>query len=48
MSNVEHGKGEIKENHAAALVRSPVFRPKVEKDKTKQLHRKRKHKGSLE
>lgn len=47
MDTLDHGKGDIKENHAAALVRSRIFKHKVEKDKSKKLHRKRKHKGNL-
>lgn len=48
MDDVDHGKGDIKKNHAAALVRSKVFRPKVMKDKSKKLPRKRKHKNRFE
>lgn len=45
MADVDHGKGEIRDNAIKALVRSNVFRHKVEKSK-KQYKRKDKHKKS--
>lgn len=43
MSNIDHGKGKIRDNHQHALVRSPVFKHKVEESK-KSYNRKKKHK----
>ena len=43
MTETDHGKGKIKHNHVAALVRSKIFKNKVERDKTK-FKRHQKHK----
>lgn len=43
-SKVKHNKGKIRDNALKASVRSNLYRPKVEKDRTK-YNRKKKHKG---
>jgi stalled ribosome alternative rescue factor ArfA len=44
----DHKKGKIKHNAQHAIVKSSLFRQRVEKDKKKSYSRKKKHKKVLD